>query len=399
MSAGALLRPDITQLGDLLANRFEPDLRHVATIAGLEARLENPDIYPMLAAITPTEYCNYRCRTCHTHSPDFGSDEYNRYYAFYKDPEKFKLGFMQLETYDRLLDEIMEFKGVTGLYLGTTGEPTLHRDFRAMIAHAAHRGLMVTATTNGVLLAPEQVPQLVGAGLRYIDVSIDAATEETYKKLRGGDYRRLEKVVQSAVKAARGGRVWISVNMTVQDENETETRQFVDRWINEVDFIGVWGCHLKKRYVSNWNRRPEKRTLCKQLYSGIGVSTDGHVWACCGGGPMEGCIGMWDGTRSLREIWTDPNWSALRKEFFEGRWSNVPMCNDCDVWMLNSLTRFRIDGDLMIETRPTTSIYRKIRPETKLAKLGRYIRIGIANPAQARSKLRAILRERRMRGG
>lgn len=391
-----IMNPRLDELGNLWANTFEPALEHVKTIPFLKSRLENPALFPQMISLTPTEHCNYRCRVCHVHCRDFGNEEYDQYYAFYKDPGRFKLGFMSMEMYDRLLNEAAAFKGVTNLNLGTTGEPTLHPEILAMVEHAAPKGLMVSMTTNGATLKPKAVRRLIRAGLRYLDVSIDAAAGATYKKLRGGDLDQVEGIVRTAVEAASASGAKVSVNLTVQGDNEDEIEPFVEKWVDTVDFIGVWGCHLKKRFVTGWNWRPKKRTLCKQLYRGFGVSSDGHVWSCCGGAPIEGTIGMWDGTRNLRDIWNDPDWLVLKRKYFNGQWAEVPMCRGCDVWSLNSLARTRVEGDLMVRLSPATAIYSKIRPESTAGKIGRYVRAA-ASPARVRAKLRAIRHERRMR--
>jgi len=397
MNSESVLDPNVKELGDLWANVYEPDLKLAKTIPGLESRLRNIDLYPYMISLSPTEFCNYRCPICHVHSADLGKDEYNKYYSFFRDPASFKLGFMDIRKYDRLLEEAVAFKGVSSLFLGGSGEPTLHNEFITMVEHAAGKGLSVSTTSNGVLLKPDQVRRMFGAGLRYLDISIDAATEETYKRLRGGDLKRLEEIIMLAADAGRGCGSLVSVNLTVQKENESEVGPFIEKWIDAVDFVGVWGCHLLKKYVSGWNWRPNKQTLCKQLYTGMAVSTDGHVWSCCGGGPIEGCIGMWDGSRTLRDLWTDPRWQSVKKKYFDGVLGEIPMCLGCEAWMLDCMTRIKIEGGRMAELRPATAILRKIRPDTKLDKLSRFIRIGLANPAQSRSKVRAVLRTKRMK--
>src|SRR6185295_16184779 len=49
------------------------------------------------------------------------------------------------------------------------GEPLLHPDLPAMVAHARARGLQVYVTTNGLLL-DRRIDELVDAGLRQLTI-------------------------------------------------------------------------------------------------------------------------------------------------------------------------------------------------------------------------------------
>ena len=56
----------------------------------------------------------------------------------------------------------------------TGGEPLVHRDFPAMVAHAAQIGMVPTLGTNGALLTLKRVDALADAGLATVYISIDA---------------------------------------------------------------------------------------------------------------------------------------------------------------------------------------------------------------------------------
>ncbi|HUB47226.1 MAG TPA: radical SAM protein [Acetobacteraceae bacterium] len=67
----------------------------------------------------------------------------------------------------------------------TGGEPLAHRDFAAMVAHAARIGMTTTLVTNGWLLTPARIDALAAAGLVSVYISIDAATADVHEKNRG----------------------------------------------------------------------------------------------------------------------------------------------------------------------------------------------------------------------
>jgi len=74
-----------------------------------------------------------------------------------------------------LAANILVHNGVRFLHF-TGGEPLVHRDFTAIVAHAAQIGMVPTLVTNGALLTPRRVDLLAEAGLATVYISIDAAS-------------------------------------------------------------------------------------------------------------------------------------------------------------------------------------------------------------------------------
>lgn len=67
------------------------------------------------------------------------------------------------------------------------GEPLLNPELPRFIAHLKERGAEVLFNTNAVLLTQARGDQLVAAGLDELRVSMDGATREMYRRLRGID--------------------------------------------------------------------------------------------------------------------------------------------------------------------------------------------------------------------
>jgi MoaA/NifB/PqqE/SkfB family radical SAM enzyme len=83
-----------------------------------------------------------------------------------------------------LAADILKRNGVRFLHF-TGGEPLVHRDFTAMVAHAAQIGMIPTLVTNGALLTPKRVDTLADAGLATVYISIDAASRAVHDSNRG----------------------------------------------------------------------------------------------------------------------------------------------------------------------------------------------------------------------
>jgi MoaA/NifB/PqqE/SkfB family radical SAM enzyme len=133
--------------------------------------------HPILAQIVPIRRCNLACTYCNEfdkHSPPVPTEE-------------------MLRRIDNLADlgtTIITFSG---------GEPTLHPDLDALIAHARKRKAITTIITNGYLLTEDRIKRLNGAGLDYLQISIDnVQPDEVSKKSLKVLDRKLELMARFA---------------------------------------------------------------------------------------------------------------------------------------------------------------------------------------------------------
>jgi MoaA/NifB/PqqE/SkfB family radical SAM enzyme len=106
---------------------------------------------PLIAHVVPMRRCNLSCAYC---------NEYDRV----SEP-------VPTATMLRRLDRLAELRTVMVTISG--GEPLMHPDVDAIIAHARRRGMIVAMITNGYYLSRERVHRLNAAGLDFLQVSID----------------------------------------------------------------------------------------------------------------------------------------------------------------------------------------------------------------------------------
>jgi MoaA/NifB/PqqE/SkfB family radical SAM enzyme len=114
-----------------------------------------------------TNRCNLRCRTCPQY---FGMPE--------DDADLRPSGVRRI---------LAQFPTVRRVVLHGIGEPLLNRQLPEIITAAKGRGAHVLFNTNGLLLRPPLTEPLVLSGLDELRVSIDAASPETYKLVRGAN--------------------------------------------------------------------------------------------------------------------------------------------------------------------------------------------------------------------
>ena len=80
--------------------------------------------------------------------------------------------------------DILKRNGVQILHFNG-GEPLVHPDLVAMVAHATRTGMRSTLDTNGALLTQRRIDALADAGLARACISIDAASSAVHDSNRG----------------------------------------------------------------------------------------------------------------------------------------------------------------------------------------------------------------------
>jgi len=116
--------------------------------------------HPVLAHIIPMRRCNLSCTYC------------NEYDAISK-PVPLDL---MLRRVDMLADLGTSMITVSG------GEPLMHPDLDTMIARMRTRGMVASLITNGYYLNQERIERLNGAGLDYLQISIDNVEPDEVSK-------------------------------------------------------------------------------------------------------------------------------------------------------------------------------------------------------------------------
>ncbi len=152
--------------------------------------------------ISVTDRCNFRCSYCMP-KEIFGDD-----YVFL--PKNELLTFEEIERFARIFAAL----GVKKLRL-TGGEPLMRRDLPQMIAKLMGiEGIEdIGLTTNGVLLKQYAQP-LYNAGLRRLNMSLDALDPDIFGKLNGRGIK--PDLILSNIDYAQQIGFEIKVNMVVQ---------------------------------------------------------------------------------------------------------------------------------------------------------------------------------------
>ncbi len=200
------------------------------------------------------------------------------------------------------------------------GEPTLNEALPEMIHHAHERRCATYVSTNLQQDDPAYLRRLVSSGLDLLTISLDAATPETYAKMKpGGDYHLLTENVRTLFRLKRSATRFPAVGfqVLVTRHNEPEIpaiRSLARGWgADYVDCKSVlflpdssWLPEEPRYHVARYRKR---RADCSMPWTNITLLSNGRFFPCCAfpgafdlggldGDPVES---VWDG-EALREI-------------------------------------------------------------------------------------------------
>lgn len=118
--------------------------------------------------IEPTSFCNLMCQTCVRNT--------------WNEP----MGEMNIETFDKIVEQLKEFNELQTVMFGGFGEPTFYKDILYMINRVKSLGIKAEMVSNGTLLDEVMVKGLFENKLDTLWVSFDGADENIFEGVRKG---------------------------------------------------------------------------------------------------------------------------------------------------------------------------------------------------------------------
>lgn len=141
-----------------------------------------------------------------------------------------------------------------------------------LAAGPLNSNLYISLSTNGVLMTRQNLEQIrpLWPCIDNVNVSVDAATEETYNKVRkGGNFQKLRENLASFDHMIADGcfpnlQQWQN-NFVVQRDNFRELKQFVEWQLGYSSLTTIW-----TNLIAQWGH------IDDESYNGMAVWRDGH---------------------------------------------------------------------------------------------------------------------------
>lgn len=187
--------------------------------------------YPEILEINPDYYCNVRCIICRD---DFNHTEKSMIAKWDKNTENIVLPMLKDA-------KIFYTSGVGEIFCSPVTERLIKR------VAEYYPDIKFNISSNGILFDKTHLDKLgIENRLNEVDISIHAATEETYNKIvRNGNFKKVKKNVEWLASKYRNHEIgFMRINFVVMSINYKEMKLF-QKWANK---IGV--------ETSFWEYRP-----------------------------------------------------------------------------------------------------------------------------------------------
>ncbi len=277
---------------------------------------------PHLHQIEPTNSCPYSCIMCPR-----------------TDKMKRSIGFMNLDLFNKVIDEVCTYSSVTRekeIELFHFGESLLHPQIMDMTDYAVSAGLKIVLSVNAPKFTAEKAEQLFKIGVRKIIISLDGYDSVSYTRLRGehADYKQAVKNITEIadLHSRMKPKTELIVRMIILKDNVNHAINFKKNWekhgmkVELRDFF-PWG-EKDMVKLGKFEKYPPFMP-CPFPWQYVVVQWNGDVVACCrdyNGVNVMGNIK----NLSLKEIWNGPIYEQFRKNMTTGDYDNsiCPSCMD-----------------------------------------------------------------------
>ncbi|MBF0543349.1 MAG: SPASM domain-containing protein [Candidatus Riflebacteria bacterium] len=288
--------------------------------------------FPLILNIEPTNRCNLSC-----------------YYCPRKKAEK-GFGDMPFEVFRRIIDEASHFKKLIMLNLHKDGEPFLHADFFEMVKYAKQKNVAKTVhlNTNALCWTDSVIENILNCGIDDITLSIDAARQETFRRLKGVDClerieRQVKRFFEKRKELALKRPFARAKIMEFAGISREEIREFYEKWEPIADMVQVTGVHSWSGEIKNiqiTDERAGKRFPCGLLWYSLAINWNGEVTVCSVDWNTELKVGNIR-NQSLTEIWNSKEIKNIRKAHLKAEFTDYQVCEQCIVWVsIGDLTSF-----------------------------------------------------------
>lgn len=286
-------------------------------------RSEAAASFPQMVVCGMSFVCNARCIHCPNAATNFTATL------------KGKDRIMPWDVFRKVADECAANEHNL-VRLSSAGEILTHPEALEMIEYLLEKkqDKNVALTTNGGLLTPEKSLRLLKAGIRSIEVSMDACDKETYETIRVGlDYETtLHNVRELARQRNEGGYATrLMVSVIEQDANKGRLEEIKAFWEGIVDVVLVrkllaFG-GLVERKAKAATYLP-KEAPCPFLWERVLVDPAGNVRGCVNDIMGRGLVGNVL-EKSISEIWQSEPLKTWRQMHLDGNKNDVPVCEGC----------------------------------------------------------------------
>jgi len=266
---------------------------------------------PLHFFIELTSYCNLRCKMC---------------YHSYKTDHEYKN--MPLEMVEKIAEQVKEFQ-IPAIEIGSGSECLLHPEIKQVLnILKKSEAIDFFVVTNGHKLTEEISACLIDLQVERLKISLDAATDETYKKVRGASLEVVEENIRTFLrlkKEKKSALPFLRLSFVKMKDNIEEIDLFYNKWKDYADIIDFQDCG-DLSHVDEIRQVEMTDFMCPHPFEKLGINCDGDLTPCCTFYNKYLKVGNIN-DMTLMEAWRSDRAVKLRQSFIDG---NPPMvCKNC----------------------------------------------------------------------
>ena len=303
------------------------------------------NIYPIIhAQIEPTTYCNFQCPKC-----------------LNIDLKSKRRGHLSLDTLKIILNRMPFVKDVSFCGLGET---FMNPEIMGLFQEVGERGMVQRVTTNASIIHKFPLKDILRM-MEKIHISFDAATPETFEKVRpGANFSQIVQNIKELVRVKReyGYFAIISLNCVITRDNLHELRAIPKlarelgfdqiSFVSAVQLVGVGeknrrieSARLNDSSTEERLKRELEQLCCENNLGfsfadsrsrlpncwwperGVYITYDGYLTPCClRMNPDEYNLGNIL-QKPFNQLWECETYHSFRESFKNGNY--VDTCLNC----------------------------------------------------------------------
>ena len=256
--------------------------------------------FPLEIGFELSNYCNLSCEMCYLSVRN-------------NIPDKKRI---DLDIIRKVMEE-SKHHNLPAVKIGSNAEAFMHPQIVEIIDLILSYDIMdVFLITNGTLLSEKIAKIIVEKELARLSISLDAATEETFKKIRGASLAEVEANIHRVIelkKKHNSPLPYIRVTFAKQESNIHEMEAFLEKWQGKADCIDFQDC-LDYGNVDELKDIKNTDFTCSQPFQRVRVDECGNVYPCCTYYQKYHKLGNLK-DHSLAELWNGKQANALRESF------------------------------------------------------------------------------------
>ncbi len=292
-------------------------------------RFELETDFPLFLQLETNQICNLMCPSCPIGQPE----AHTKYISSDK---------MDWKLYEKIILE-GEKHNCPSVEPQGTNEPFLDQNLENYIKFAADHGFIdIMLNTNGTILSEERARKFLKSGITRVRFSLDAATKETYEKVRlGGKFDVTMNNIKRFLEIKKQEKFElpvVGVNFCKTKFNEHEEDLFIEKWQDEVDFIVIQDFQPPdldanySEFLSSSsafrNKIQESGFNCQQPWQRVLIRSNGEVCPCCAFFSEELSLGNLK-DHSIHELWNSKEMHDLRDIHKRGNYEENSWCKKC----------------------------------------------------------------------